>query len=101
MMRDTASDDAQDSPEGGLPRPPARLVPARWETLEVTIDGYLERLTAAGATIQSLGGLPVVGESGRLALDCFGGRVTAQAVVTRVDTADRQFDVEVTRVDGG
>ena len=71
------------------------------QTPTATIDGYLERSTARGASIRSLGGLPAVGEAGQLNIEAPAGGIEASVVVTRVDAAEGLFHVTIDHVESG
>ena len=64
-----------------------------------TIEGYTENMGYAGALVQSLAGMPVLGEPCDIELDLPLGTVRTRGRVVRVDPADRRFAVEFEHVD--
>jgi hypothetical protein len=63
------------------------------------IEGYTENLGYAGALVQSLTGMPVLGEPCEIDLDLPLGCVRTRGRVVRIDPAERRFAVEFEHVD--
>jgi hypothetical protein len=63
------------------------------------IEGYAENLSYCGVLVQSLTDLPEVGEYCDLTIELALGNVTAHGTVARVVPAERQFAVDIERVD--
>ena len=63
------------------------------------VEGYTENMGYAGALVQSLAGMPVLGERCDIGLDLPLGTVRTRGHVVRVDPANHRFAVEFEHVD--
>ena len=82
-------------------RHPRQLVcaPATVRCGEEIIEGFTDNLSYSGLLIQSLTGVPSVGDECLVVLDLPMGSVEARGCVVRLDRHERKFAVDLTHVD--
>lgn len=65
---------------------------------EDVVEGFTENLSYSGILVQSLYGLPEVGEEADFEIELPLGRVRARGRISRVDAEQRQFAAELVQL---
>jgi len=74
-------------------------VPATIRTGEVVIEGFTDNLSYSGLLVQSLTGIPTIGQECQVDLYLPMGQVAARGKIVRVDRSSGRFAVDLEHLD--
>jgi hypothetical protein len=75
------------------------LIPVAVHCSAGVVEGYTEQLADDAIDVQSLGGMPILGEGCQVAVNLPAGSLRARAVVAALDAAAQTFRLELKHLD--